>query len=474
MSNEILQDEISNINDDNNKVLFQKIKNNDKKAKEELILKNLSLVTFIVNRYFSGFYKIDDDLVSLGNIALIKAVDRYDETKNVKFSSFASKCIINELKNYLIKNKKHMVNVSLNDSLGTEDETYNLEALLSDDTNLEEDYEKKEIHEYLVKLVQLLPERDKEIVKMYFGFYNRKYSQKEIADKFGIARTRVGALLARNLEILKKQVIRYKPMNDSEKTISLGSSGDGKKRIKKIYEYFIDFSKEEVNFVLENLNEKDKKLLTLKFGNDLEKPNSENWSKEDNYKFYGILVPKIRRTLETNELYRLNRNGNLKSLYEYFSDFSKEEVDFILTKLKEKDMELINLRYNGDFRNPNRGDWPKENNNKLYNILFPKMRRMLSENRLSGENSNKLPRIKTTIYQFFVGSSKEEVDFIISSLTEEEKEIIKLRYGTDLLHPTKSNLNSNQTRIFYKKIIPKMQKILISSLKEEPKQLIKK
>lgn len=174
--------------------LFIKYENNDVKAREEIIKHNIRLVLFEINKRFSNVNVSKQDLFQIGVIGLISAVDNFDYHK-YKFSTYAIHCIDNEILKFLIKNKKDNYNKEI-----IEFNNYN------SDLNIEEEYLEKEQLIEIRNLVEKLPELEKEIIKLYFGFYGKRYSQDEIAKIFNTSQASISRIILKTLSLLKKEL----------------------------------------------------------------------------------------------------------------------------------------------------------------------------------------------------------------------------------------------------------------------------
>ena len=174
--------------------LFKKFKEGSNDAKNTIIEHNIRLVLYEVITKFNNVHYDKKDIVSIGNVGLIKAVLSYNPDKNVKFPSYALKCIDNEILMFLQKIKKG------GNILYIEDYK-RLEHTLIDDTNIVNYYERLELYDILNSIIKDLPSREKQIIIMYFGFYKDEiYTQKEIAGKFGISQSYVSKLISRTVE----------------------------------------------------------------------------------------------------------------------------------------------------------------------------------------------------------------------------------------------------------------------------------
>ena len=188
--------------------LLAEIKKGSSKAKEKLIIHNIRLVLYEVTTKFQKVEYDKKELVSLGSLGLIKAIDTYDLSKGTEFSTYATRCIDNEILMFIRKLKKYQ-NVDSLDKIIYNDKDGNelkLGDTISDNTNLVEENENKELRKIVRMIVNELPDRDKEIIMLHFGFYNdRTYTQSEIADKLKLSQPYVSRLINR---IVKKIGIR--------------------------------------------------------------------------------------------------------------------------------------------------------------------------------------------------------------------------------------------------------------------------
>lgn len=183
--------------------------NDFEKARETLIVHNLRLVVYIAKKFESTGIGIED-LISIGTIGLIKAVNTFSVEKNIKLATYASRCIENEILMYLRKTNQQKMEVSideplnvdwdgnellLSDILGTDDDTVSV--------NIENEAEKR----VLLEAVENLDEREKLIMELRFGLNNRpEKTQKEVADMIGISQSYISRLEKRIIKRLKKDM----------------------------------------------------------------------------------------------------------------------------------------------------------------------------------------------------------------------------------------------------------------------------
>lgn len=189
--------------------LLARLQSGESAVREELIVHNLRLVVYIAKKFeTSGVFV--EDLISIGTIGLIKAVNTFRPEKNIKLATYASRCIENEILMYLRKTSTHKADVSIDEPLNVDWDGN--ELLLSDilgsepdsiHENLEYDDEKK----LLLKCVRTLPSRERMIMNMRFGLDGEsEHTQKEVADLLGISQSYISRLEKRILGQLKKSM----------------------------------------------------------------------------------------------------------------------------------------------------------------------------------------------------------------------------------------------------------------------------
>ncbi len=190
------------------KTLFLKMKAGDEKAREKLISHNLRLVAHIVKRYTNSLEA--DDLLSVGTIGLVKAIDSFDYDKKVQLSTYAARCINNEILMLIRSNKKHKNVVSLNSLTSSNDEDKELElqdVIASDD---EEIFAQVETNLTVQKVKNIiatkLDEREQMVMKLRYGIdCDKSYTQKEIADKLGISRSYISRIENKALSVVREE-----------------------------------------------------------------------------------------------------------------------------------------------------------------------------------------------------------------------------------------------------------------------------
>ena len=187
--------------------------NGDIEARNKLIEHNLRLVAHIVKK-FDTKDRDTDDLISIGTIGLIKGIDTYKDNKKTKITTYAARCIQNEILMHFRSNKKNGITVSLNDAIGHDKEgnEINLMDIIKDKSiDLFEDLDLKNNIELLNKYLMLLSKREKDIIIKRYGLFNkREMTQKEIAKSLHISRSYVSRIEKRALTKMLTEFIKNK------------------------------------------------------------------------------------------------------------------------------------------------------------------------------------------------------------------------------------------------------------------------
>ena len=188
-------------------IIIKQCKDCSKEARDILIERNLRLVAHIVKKYYTVNKDIDD-LISIGTIGLIKAIDTFDADKGIRLATYASRCIDNELLMMLRSGKKQSREVYLYDPIGADKEGHEinlLDILESVDIDIVDELELQSNIKSLYKLMdKALSEREKLIIIMRYGLQNKEpVTQKEIANKIGISRSYVSRIEKKALKKLR-------------------------------------------------------------------------------------------------------------------------------------------------------------------------------------------------------------------------------------------------------------------------------
>ena len=184
--------------------------NGDKDAKDKLIEHNLRLVAHIAKRYANNEQELDE-LISIGSIGLIKAINSFKEEKNFKISTYASRCIENEVLMYLRANKKLKSEISMNSIIGTDKDGNDMELAETLENNSKDAidtlYNKMVANQVIEYINTKLPKREKYVMELRYGLNgcNQK-TQQQIADELGISRSYVSRIETKVQNKLKKSI----------------------------------------------------------------------------------------------------------------------------------------------------------------------------------------------------------------------------------------------------------------------------
>ena len=185
----------------------------DRAARSRLIEHNLRLVAHIIKKYYSNTDEVDD-LISIGTIGLIKAVDTFDHTKNVRLVTYASRCVENEILMHFRAKRRRAQDVSFSEPIDTDRDGNELTLMdvVAGEDSLAEDLEIKlngeKIHRYLY---EELDEREREIILLRYGLVADPLPQREVAKKLDISRSYVSRIEKRALEKLRLRFERGDP-----------------------------------------------------------------------------------------------------------------------------------------------------------------------------------------------------------------------------------------------------------------------
>lgn len=184
---------------------FVRIKNGDKEIRNFMIQNNIRLTMLISKKFLNTGFE-QEELISIGMFGLIKAVDTFNPNKNVRFTTYATKCIANEI---LMELRKDQTRISCT-SIDTEfvnknnDDVFSLNEVIPDtNTNIEQEYEKNEIKLIIQEILDTLNDLDKLVIELYFGFREKKYNQTQIAEILNVSQTYVSIIIRKAINKIK-------------------------------------------------------------------------------------------------------------------------------------------------------------------------------------------------------------------------------------------------------------------------------
>ena len=185
----------------------------DLEARNVLIERNLRLVAHIIKKYYTH-YDDTDDLISIGTIGLIKAINTFNPDKKIKLATYASRCIENEILMYLRRNSKTKLEVSIDETLNVDwdgNELLLSDILGTDEDVIYRDMETEAEYSALQHAIGKLTKREQMIVQLRFGINTRdgeEKTQKEVADLLGISQSYISRLEKRIIKRLRREIVR--------------------------------------------------------------------------------------------------------------------------------------------------------------------------------------------------------------------------------------------------------------------------
>lgn len=197
------------LTEDEERALFARFKSGDEKAKNELITRNLRLVAHIIKK-FNPQTKDADDLISIGTVGLIKAIESFDYNKGNRLATYAAKCIENEILMYVRSSKKTKLEVYLQEPIGVDKEGNEIcliDVLGTESDGILDEVESKISVTRLYNLIdKVLEGKEKLIIQLRYGLTGEPQTQREIAKVLGISRSYVSRIEKKALRKLAKEM----------------------------------------------------------------------------------------------------------------------------------------------------------------------------------------------------------------------------------------------------------------------------
>ena len=190
-------------------LVFEGLERGDRQARERMIVHNLRLVIYIAKKFESSAVSVED-LTSIGSLGLIKAVNSFKPSRNIKFATYASRCVENEILMHLRKQSNKNVDISIDDALSVDSDGNELnliDILYTDEYEVSRNMEEESEKQILWQSIQSLNDREKDIILMRFGLNGEEEkTQKEVADEIGISQSYISRLEKRIFRKLKKEM----------------------------------------------------------------------------------------------------------------------------------------------------------------------------------------------------------------------------------------------------------------------------
>lgn len=417
--------------------LFLRFQSGDLAVKDKIIIHNIGLVKSIVKEKFSKYMIDSDDLISIGTIGLIKAINSFDIKREVAFSTYAYKIIYNEIQKELQKNKNSISAISISNPLlnNSDNKEYTLENTLYSNINLEYDYTEQELHKAINNFIENLNKSEKDILKLYFGFYSvGPITQEQIATKYKTTKANISLIISDLLNRLKYN-LEQQNLKEKEKVTKVGKYHNGKAR--NIYEYFYEHSKKDTDYVLSQLNDYEKKYINLKFNMSFNQiAEVLNIPSKEVLSLNAEVIAKMKRLfnlLKTEQNKKLDKRTNMeKNLYQLFPYYKKEEIKCVINSLSQMEQKLLQLKFGENYNSAYSYFKSKYSKfNEAIDLLLNKIKTLLEIKFPFAVNSNVKPNEDNnkTLYDIFFEYSQEEIKSVISHFSERDKLILKIKYG---------------------------------------------
>ncbi len=196
------------LSDEEEKICLKKMAEGDREAKNKLTEHNLRLVAHIVKKYY-GTGADPDDLVSIGTVGLIKAINTFNSDKNIRLSSYASRCIENEILMYFRGTKKTSLDISMNEEIDSDSDgnALTLMDMMAVDDDIVDNLDRKMKTEKLPGYIdEVLGEREQLIIRLRYGLDGKEpLTQREVAKLLKISRSYVSRIEKKALALLRKR-----------------------------------------------------------------------------------------------------------------------------------------------------------------------------------------------------------------------------------------------------------------------------
>lgn len=196
---------------DEEEKLIIELKNGSEESKKTLVERNLRLVVYIAKKFENTGINIED-LISIGTIGLMKAINSFSCDKNIKLATYASRCIENEILMHLRKTNKIKTEISIDEPLNTDSDGNDLllsDIISNDDESIFKTIEDSNDKKMLMQALKKLNKREKMIIELRYGFENKdEMTQKEVADFLGISQSYISRIEKKVINRLKKEIYR--------------------------------------------------------------------------------------------------------------------------------------------------------------------------------------------------------------------------------------------------------------------------
>lgn len=324
--------------------------------KEQLANDNYKLVHYFVRKYNDGKYNYDD-LVSAGNVGFTQAINTFDESKGVKFATYASRCIINQLFMFMRKEKKHLNNISIDTPIFTDKDGSEM-TILDTLTTEEEETDWQDINSVVSRMMKQFGEQERNVMGLFF----KERNQREIGNELGLSQSYVSRIVKKSLKKIKKEYWRGEkdimPKLTIEEYQDLKAKGMTDKEIASdkgmAPAYVSQLKKKWFKEVQKPVVEKVKQLPEVSVKQDKTSEYAALISElSDKVKRQDSLIADLQAKVDEYENVKSACNdmeaetANLRKEVDYLSNKRLEEKEFYLDtleELKDKNIEYENLK----------------------------------------------------------------------------------------------------------------------------------
>lgn len=339
------------MNESNKELLKSYLINRDQKAYQLLMENNLSLVRFVISKIFSGSPTYIEDLyneyLGAGCLGLDKAIKSFDINKidEINFSTYAVTCIRNTLYIELRNENKNKADTISYDEL-MEDNEFNtsrlIDILQSSDNNINEyienDYSKYK-KEKIKEVLESFKQRDREVIKLYYGFYGKRYNQSQIGEKYNISRSMVATIISRCNKALYLQLSEFKDLYNNFSSI------DNKDMYEKYQELYKKYGKNEMIKALNKITAEKRKIVRLFLGID-----NLHQSKKDISEILCLPMHIIDYAIDytydnLKMLLEENVDNNKKRINHFNNLYTKKMIDSFLSGISKDKKEIFSQYY---------------------------------------------------------------------------------------------------------------------------------
>ncbi|MBR1413853.1 MAG: sigma-70 family RNA polymerase sigma factor [Bacilli bacterium] len=521
---------------DEEQELGKKLLDGDENASKIFIERNLRLVVHIAKRY-TGKGLDFIDLIQEGNLGLMRAVKTYDYTKGYRFSSYATwwirqgitraiadksrnirlpvhlhgqinkyirekaelqnkfnkKLTIEQLSFLLnisiekIKEYEQLIHetISLNANYSDKDDESELGDIIADNKiekpeDIIDTLGLKEAKEAINKVLDSFSDKEKNVIKLRYGLADGKiHTLQSIANKYNLTRERIRQIEEKALRKLRRPTIalelaeftdnpneakeyikRYNniyfgivdennvvinPITNVKKMKGTDEKMKIKmKTIEELFEFFKDYTQDEVMQAISKLKERDRDLINRYFSPE------GNVNFEEKRRFRQTILSNISKLLiDPNYV-----NKREQTLYDVLRKYSKEEIDLAVSKLKDEYRNVLIKKYNGDFSSIPNSSNLTESEKRQMGVIYRSIREIIAGKDIK---TIKVARYNS-IYEYLNNYSESEINIAINELSDKYKQCLKLKYGED--YKSSNQLDKETSDLFYGSVIPKLKKIL--------------